>query len=94
MPLYTYQCRKCGKVMDKVYPMDNCPRVVGCISCRYAADKILSVGHGGIQTDGGVKWLPSACETLQTKQERRERPLTSRTEWRECLKKKRLIPIG
>jgi putative FmdB family regulatory protein len=34
MPLYTYQCRKCGKVMDKVYPINDCPRVVGCIFCR------------------------------------------------------------
>ena len=91
MPLYTYECQKSGKEMDKVYPMDDCPREVECIHCRGTAKKILSVGHGGIQTDNDVKWLPSACDTLLTPNEPR---LTTRTEWKECLKKKGLIPIG
>lgn len=91
MPLYTYECQECGKEMDKVYPMDNCPREVECIHCRGKAKKVLSIGHGGIQTDNDVSWLPSACDTLLTPKEPR---LTSRTEWKQCLKKKGLIPIG
>jgi len=47
-----------------------------------------------IQTDGNVPWLASACDTLQTSRERKERPITTRTEWKACLKKKGLIPIG
>ncbi|MBE9572712.1 MAG: zinc ribbon domain-containing protein [Proteobacteria bacterium] len=94
MALYSYKCQECGKEMDKVFPMNDCPREVRCIHCRGVAKKILSIGHGGVQTDNDVKWLPSACKTLQTSEERRKKPLTTRTEWRECLKKKGLIPIG
>ena len=94
MPLYSYECKKCGKTMDKCYTIDKCPKIIECIHCRGEAKKILSIGHGGIQTDNDVKWLPSACDTLQTPRERRQKPLTTRTEWRECLKKKRLIPVG
>lgn len=94
MPLYSYECQTCGKEMDKVYPIENCPRVIECIHCRREAKKVLTIGHGGIQTDGGVTWLPSACETLQTPRERKERPITSRTEWKKTMKDKGLIPIG
>ena len=91
MPLYSYECQKCGKEMDKVYPMKDCPREVECIHCRGPAKKIFAIGHGGILTDGDVSWLPSACDVLQIPSEPR---LTTRTEYREYLKKKRLIPIG
>jgi len=89
VPLYEYECQKCNKVMDKVSPMDDCPREVECIHCRGVASKILS--STAIQTDGKVPWLASACDTLLTPREPR---LTTRTEWRACLKKKGLIPIG
>ena len=91
MPLYTYQCTKCDKEMDKVFSVKDCPRIVGCIYCGWPAAKILSVGHGGIQTDGDVKWLPSACEVLQRDG---EPPLETRTEYRRYLKKEGLIPAG
>ncbi|MBE9570749.1 MAG: hypothetical protein IMF11_08980 [Proteobacteria bacterium] len=77
--------------MDKVYPMNDCPKIIECIHCRGEAKKILAIGHGGIQTDSDVPWLASACDTLLTPKEPR---LTSRTEWRKCLKRKGLIPIG
>ena len=89
MPLYEYECQKCGKKMEKVFPIKDCPRTVGCIHCRGEAKKILSAT--AIQTDGDVSWLASACDTLLTPKEPR---LTTRTEWRECLKRKGLIPIG
>jgi putative FmdB family regulatory protein len=89
VPLYSYQCRDCGKTMDKVYPIKDCPRVVMCDKCRHSADKILAIGHGGIQTDGDVKWLPSACQVLQR---HGERPLETRTEHRKYLEDNGLIP--
>ena len=89
MPLYTYECCKCGKEMDKIFPLRDCPTEVECVRCRGAAKKILSVGRGGIQTDNDVKWLPSACEVLQR---HGERPLETRTEYRQYLKDNGLIP--
>ena len=91
MPLYTYECQTCGKETEKVYPMDNCPRTIECIHCTGKAKKILAIGHGSIFTDNDVPWLASACMTLQAPGEPR---LTTRTEYREYLKKKKLIPIG
>jgi len=91
MPLYTYQCEKCNKEIDKVFPIEGRPDTIKCIHCNCNAKKILSIGHGGIQTDNDVTWLDSACDTLLTPGEPR---LTTRTEWRACLKRKGLIPIG
>lgn len=91
MPLYSYECPECGKVMDKVFPMNDCPRTVGCIHCRGTAKKIIAIGHGGIQTDNDVPWLESACKVLQNPREPR---LVTRTEYKKYLEEKRLIPIG
>jgi putative FmdB family regulatory protein len=91
MSLYTYECQKCGKIMDKVFPMESCPREIGCIHCRGVAKKIIAIGHGGIQEDGDVPWLSSACDVLQRPSEPR---LTTRTEWKRYLKKEGLTPIG
>ena len=89
MCLYTYECESCGKSMDKVFPMEDCPREVTCIHCHRMAKKVLATGHGGIQTDGDVKWLPSACEVLQR---HGEEPLETRTEYKKYLKDNGLIP--
>lgn len=94
MCLYTYKCEACGLEMDRSYGIKDFPRKVECIACGRIARKILSIGHGGIQTDGNVPWLPSACETLQTSKERHERPITTRTEWRAEKERKGLISIG
>ena len=92
MPLYIYKCEDCGLEMDKTFPINDFPREVKCIACGRTAKKILS--PTAIQTDGHVPWLDSACDTLLTPRERKERPITTRTEWRECMKRKNLIPIG
>ena len=91
MPLYTFLCRKCGKEMDKVFAVKDCPREVECIYCRERADKILATGHGGIQTDNDVSWLSSACDVLQRSGEPR---LTTRTEYNDYLKKEGLTACG
>jgi len=91
MPLYTYKCNDCGLEMDKSFPINDFPQEVECIACGRIARKILSVGHGGIQTDGDVLWLPSACEVLQR---HGEPPLTTRTEYKQYLKKEGLIPCS
>lgn len=91
MPLYTYQCQRCGLEMDKVFRMNDFPREVECIACAGPAKKVLSVGHGGVQTDNDVPWLASACDVLQRPSEPR---LTTRTEYKRYLKKEGLIPCG
>lgn len=88
MPLYDFQCPFCGKKQELFFHIDDCPEIVEC-NCGKKALKILSVGHGGLQTDNKVPWLPSACKTLQRDG---ERPIETRTEYREYLKKNNLVP--
>ena len=87
MALYTFKCGKCGRIMDKIFPMKDCPCKIECIHCRGEAEKILSATS--IQTDAKVSWLPSACEVLQR---HGERPLETRTEYKKYLKDNGLIP--
>jgi len=92
--LYTYKCVQCGQEMDRFFKLEDYPREIGCQKCGGSAKKILSIGHGGIQTDGNVPWLASACDTLQSSRERKERPITTRTEWRAEKERKGLISVG
>jgi putative FmdB family regulatory protein len=91
MPLYTYECEKCGKEMDKVFSIKDYPRVIDCGYCGNTAKKILAAGHGGIQTDGDVTWLPSAVKVLQRPG---ERPIETRTEHKAYLKSHNYSQIG
>ena len=77
--------------MDRTFRMNDFPREVECIACGSLAKKILSVGHGGLQTDGDVNWLSSACKVLQRTG---ERELETRGEWRQYLKDNGLIAAG
>ena len=81
-------CDSCGKVKEKFFHIADCPESVLC-ECGGQAKKILTGGHGGIQTDNDVIWMPSACKTLQRDG---ERPIETRTEYREYLKNNNLEP--
>jgi putative FmdB family regulatory protein len=90
MPLYTFECNNCGKRQDFYYKIDDCPKEMLCKICGLGtAHKILAVGHGGIQTDNDVKWLPSACETLQPDHEPR---LETRGQYKKYLKDRNIQP--
>ena len=89
-PLYDFQCPFCGKKQEHFFHIDDCPEIIEC-DCGKKALKILSVGHGGIQTDNNVTWLPSAIKTLQPDY---ERPLQTRSQYKKYLKEKGLEPIG
>lgn len=86
MILYDFQCLSCSKTKEKLFHFDDCPESILC-ECGERAEKILVHGHGGIRTDNKVKWLASACKVLQREG---ERPLETRTQYREYLKKNNL----
>ena len=89
MPIYEYRCR-CGKVTEKFHKVSRVPNKARCV-CGWIAKKILSTG--GIQADSvnDVKWLPSACKTLQR---HGEAPLQSRGEYKRYLKDNNLVCRG
>ena len=68
--------------------MSDFPKTVKC-ECGGQAKKILSIG--AIHADTDVPWLPSASEVLV---KHHEKPLTTRTEYRQYLKENHLAPIG
>lgn len=89
MPIYTFEC-KCGKVTEEIYHIQDMPDSIKCPECGGAAGRIISP-HGAIQTDGDVKWLPSACKTLL---KHGEPPLETRSQWKAYLKRNNLIAAG
>jgi len=93
MPLYTYECAKCGEVTDMLSPMDSYPKTIRCTSCGARARKVIAVGHGGIQCDGmnDVPWLASALGNLQPDG---EKPIETRGEYKRYLKDKNIIAAG
>lgn len=89
-PLYDFMCDSCGKVKEKFFHIEDCPKSILC-DCGEQAKKILAVGHGGIETDNKVKWMPSAIQTLQREH---ERPIETRGEYKTYLKDNNLICKG
>lgn len=88
MPLYEYECQHCGWVNEQIHKVTQIPEMIQCEKCGYPAKKILS-GHGAIMTDNKVKWLPSAVKALQPDY---EKPIETRTEYKNYLKKNHLAP--
>jgi len=89
MPIYEYKCR-CGKITEKFHKVTRIPNKTRC-PCGWQAKRIIS--GISIQADSvnDVKWLPSACQVLQ---KNGERPLQSRTEYKQYLKDHKLVSVG
>lgn len=89
MPLYNFECLSCGSIKEKFFHIDDCPAAIKC-ECGEKAQKIITVGHGGIQSDAPV-WLPSAVKVLQPSH---EKPITTRGEYKTYLKNNGITAIG
>lgn len=87
MPLYEYHCR-CGKKMEVFHKIRRVPKKHRC-SCGWMAKRAIP-SSGAIQCDSvnDVKWLPSACMTLQ---KNGEPPLQSRTEYKRYMRDNHII---
>lgn len=102
MPLYDYKCQK-GHKFEKVYSLkeyDQGPVPVCPVCGEEETRRVMVIGHGGIQCDSGndVKWLDSSViEALQDTDEiahGREKPIETRTEWKNYLKKNNIVAAG
>lgn len=91
MPLYDYECVKCGNSYEFNFKVADLPDNVECSRCGGEAKKVLIPGHGGIQCDSliDVSWLASATKVLQPDG---ERPLQTRGEYNRYLKDKNIQP--
>lgn len=91
MPLYDYECRKCGYQFEKVLKISDlsssCPL---CPACGGIAKKVILLGRGGIHRDQPT-WLDDASDVLLDES---EKPFESRTEWKRHLKENHITPTG
>ena len=87
MPLYTFECDKCGDRVEQMFKIKNCPEKFVCIYCGGKLRKIIVAGHGGLQLDTseGCSWLGSARELLQP-DDPTEKPIETRSEYKKYLK--------
>ena len=92
MPIYTFECQSCKKEIDQWHKVTRIPTRVRC-QCGRMAKRVLSMS-GAIQTDGDVKWLPSARQVLQPDYEIRARPIETRGQYKKYLKEHGLICKG
>lgn len=90
MPIYTFECPKCGKVAERIYHIDKCPKAVLC-DCGKKAKKIITFG-GGIRTDSNAMWLPSVVE--QMKPDYETQPVETRTQFKNYLDSHGLVWTG
>lgn len=88
MPIYTFEC-SCGTVTDEIFRIADRPDRIKCPKCGANARRVLA--PGGVQTDGDVKWLESACKVLLRPGEPQ---LRTRSEWKRYLKDNNLIAAG
>lgn len=91
MALYSYECPSCKQITDKVFKMADCPKAIKC-RCGKKAKKIITIGGGGIQTDGNVIWMDSVVEQMRPDYD--TRPIETRTELKKYLKDNGLIWTG
>jgi putative FmdB family regulatory protein len=88
VPIYEYKCKKCRRVTEKWFNIHEIKDRIKC-SCGTMAKRILS--RNSVLTDGDVKWLESARQTLQPDH---ERPIFTRAEHKQYLKDHHLECIG
>jgi len=91
MPIYDYECVRCGEPKEVITSVDRKPKWLKCPVCSKQMKPVMVNGHGGIQTDGDVKWLESACETLLPADHRR---LETRGEYKRYLKEHNITPMA
>lgn len=89
MPIYQYECR-CGKAHDVFHKPNRVPKKHRC-SCGWLAKRVLAATSIKCDSVNDVKWLPSACKTLQR---HGEPPLQSRSEYNKYLRDNNLVCKG
>ena len=81
LKIFDFECYQCGHVHEEIVEADT--KNLPCPKCNSLSRKIITFGHGGLQTDTNTTWLPSACITLLRPG---EKPLQTRDEYKRYLK--------
>lgn len=84
MPLYTYECDKCGE-FELLLPIKKMKQHAMCPKCKFQAKRIINTVAIHCDSMNDVKWLPKAVENLQPDGAMK---IETRGEYKAYLKKK------
>jgi putative FmdB family regulatory protein len=81
MPLYEYQCKKCGHRFEKIQkfsdkPVKKCPECGGTVEQLLSAPAVQFKGSGWYVTDYAKKGTSSASGDSGSKEKKDEKPKT------------------
>lgn len=66
MPLYQYECKECGLIIEQVFKIKGCPRNIKCSKCKGKALKIICI-PGSDNTKESPDWVKSIIEVVDKK---------------------------
>lgn len=66
MPIYDYQCPRCGATYEKVFKISDRPHAIGCSGCGGFALRIISASGVHCANDD-APWVRSVLEVVNKK---------------------------
>ena len=89
MPVYEYKCSSCDLVFEKTAKMSEMNKIETCPNCEAFSKLQVSVGA----TFGDeAPWINDDLRgSLQDPKNHREHPITTRSEYRDYLKKNEIV---
>jgi len=91
MPTYEYECKQCENQFEIVKPVCEWSLPQICPDCGNIGERLIS--KTAIQCDSAndVSWLKSAEQVIKPQY---EKTWDSRKDYKDCLKRNNLVPIG
>ncbi len=89
MPIYTYECSKCG-TFDLIMGIEESKPERTC-QCGRMAKKVIASPNIKCDSMNDVPWLKSAVENLQIKG---EKPIETRQQYEKYLKDHNIVERG
>jgi putative FmdB family regulatory protein len=94
VPIYEYQCIKCGNITERYYKVDDIQDLVECSKCRHVSVRIISPFVFHSQTP---LWLDDSVRGALQDEDAikygREKPIETRDEYEKHLKNKGFVPL-
>jgi putative FmdB family regulatory protein len=95
-PLYDFQCQECEQEFEVFWHLMEYTPTTICPICNGSARQIIKLGHGGVHRDDPV-WLDDevrgCLQSLDQIKKGKQKPITTRQEYKKHLKDNHIAPI-